>query len=294
MTRRRAVAALVLVCLIWGVSFTVIKQALAYASPLVLLGVRFALASAVIGWSLRGLRREELRGGLILGFLFWAGFVFQTVGLQYTTPSRSAFLTILSTPIVPLVQFAIDRTVPRLPTAVAIALAVAGTWLLTSPGGGGLNRGDVITLGCAVLFAGQIVAAGHFAPKIPIDRLLALELGFCAVLSLATAPVLEVPRLAPDAVFVAMILFLALTGLWSFRLQLQAQRVLSPTHTALVFTLEPVVASVTSFLVLGERFAALQLLGGALILAAVAAPALERPAPRAVTGSLPDRDRAPT
>lgn len=294
MTRRGAVAALVLVCLIWGVSFTVIKQALAYASPLVLLGARFALASAVIGWSLRGLQRHELRGGLILGLLFWAGFVFQTVGLQDTTPSRSAFLTILSTPIVPLVQFAVDRSVPRLPTAVAIGLAVAGTWLLTSPGGGGLNRGDVVTLGCAVMFAGQVVAAGHFAARIPIDRLLALQLGSCALLSLAAAPVLEAPRLTVDAAFGAMILFLALTGLWSFRLQLQAQRVLSPTHTALVFTLEPVVASVTSFLVLGERLGALQLVGGALILAAVAAPAAERSDQRPVTESLPDRDRAPT
>jgi drug/metabolite transporter (DMT)-like permease len=166
----------------------------------------------------------------------------------------------------------------------AIALAVAGTWLLTSPGdGGGLNRGDLLTIGCAVLFTGQIVAAGHYATRIPIDRLLALELGSCAVLSLLTAPVLEVPRLVLAWPFVAMMAFLAFTGLWSFRTQLRAQQVLSPTHTALVFTLEPVFATITSYLVLGERLAPLQLAGAALILAAVAAPALERPEPVGVT-----------
>lgn len=69
MTRRRAMAALVLVCLVWGVSFTVIKQALGYASPLVLLGLRFTLASAVIVGSLRGLTRDEAAGGLLLGTL---------------------------------------------------------------------------------------------------------------------------------------------------------------------------------------------------------------------------------
>jgi drug/metabolite transporter (DMT)-like permease len=283
MTRRQAVAALVVVCLVWGTSFTVIKQTLDYTSPLMLLGVRFSLATLVIAGSLRGLTRRQAAGGLVLGGLFWAGFVFQTNGLQHTTPSRSAFLTILSTPLVPVLQFLLHRTVPRGPTLAAIALAVAGTWLLTSPDGGGLNRGDLLTIGCAALFTGQIVAAGHYAARIPIDRLLALELGSCAVLSLITAPVLEVPRLVLTWPFVAMMAFLAFTGLWSFRTQLRAQQVLSPTHTALVFTLEPVFAAVTSYLVLGERLGPLQLVGAALILAAVAAPALERPEPAVVT-----------
>jgi drug/metabolite transporter (DMT)-like permease len=279
MSRRQAVAGLVLVCLVWGVSFTVTKQALGYASPLVLLGLRFTLAAGVIAGQLRGLSRAEAAGGLVLGVLFWAGFVFQTTGLEYTTPSRSAFITILSTPLVPLLQFLLHRTLPRGPTLAAIALAVAGTWLLTSPGGGaGLNRGDLLTIGCAVLFTGQIVAAGHYAPRLPIGRLLALELGSCALLSLATAPLLEGPRLELAPAFVLMIAFLAFSGLWSFRMQLRAQQVLTPTHTALVFTLEPVFASITSFLVLGERLGPVQLLGAALILTAVVAPALERPA----------------
>jgi drug/metabolite transporter (DMT)-like permease len=283
MSRRQAVLALVLVCLVWGVSFTLIKQTLAYASPLMLLGVRFTLATVVIAGSLRGLRREELVGGLVLGGLFWAGFVLQTMGLEFTTPSRSAFLTILSTPLVPVLQFAISRTLPRGSTVAAIALAVAGTWLLTSPGGdGGLNRGDLLTIGCAILFTGQIVAAGHFAARIPLDRLLALELGTCAVLSLLAAPVLETPRLVVTPAFLALIAFLAFTGLWTFRTQLRAQQVLTPTHTALVFTLEPVFAAATSFLVLDERLGPVQLAGAALILLAVAAPALERPAPVAV------------
>jgi drug/metabolite transporter (DMT)-like permease len=283
MSRRRAVLALVLVCLVWGISFTATKEALGYASPLVLLGLRFSLAAAVIAGDLRGLTRREAAGGLLLGGLFWAGFVFQTIGLQFTTPGRSAFLTILSTPLVPVLGFALHRTRPGAPTLMAIALAVIGTWLLTSPGGSaGLNRGDLLTIGCAVVFTGQIVAAGHYAARIPIGRLLALELGTCAVLSLATAPLLETPRLDPAPLLIALLAFLAFTGLWSFRTQLRAQQVLTPTHTALVFTLEPVFASLTSFLVLGERLGGVQLLGAGLILAAVAAPALERPDESAV------------
>lgn len=119
MSRRRAVLALVLVCPVWGISFTAIKQALAYTTPLVLLALRFSLATLVIAGALRGLTRSEAAGGLVLGGLFWAGFVLQTTGLQYTTPSRSAFLTILSTPLVPVLQFVVHRTVPRLPTLLA-------------------------------------------------------------------------------------------------------------------------------------------------------------------------------
>jgi drug/metabolite transporter (DMT)-like permease len=278
MTRRQAVATLVVVCLVWGVSFTATKQALGDASPLVLMGLRFGLAAALILGDLRGLTRAEAVGGLVLGVLFWAGFVFQTAGLEYTTPSRSAFLTILSTPIVPVVGFLMYRTVPRVPTVAAIVLAVTGTWLLTGPGGGGLNRGDLLTIGCAVMFAGQIVAAGHYAPRLSIGRLLALELGSCALLSLAAAPVLEAPRLDATPMLAGLVAFLGLSGLWSFRMQLRAQQVLSPTHTAIVFTLEPVFATLTSYLLLGERLGPLQLVGGAMILGAVAAPALERPA----------------
>jgi drug/metabolite transporter (DMT)-like permease len=283
-SRRRAVLALVLVCLVWGVSFTAIKQALAYTTPVTLLGLRFTIATLVVVGGLRGLTRAEAAGGLVLGGLFWAGFVLQTSGLQYTTPSRSAFLTILSTPLVPVLQFVLHRTVPRLPTLAAIGLAIVGTWLLTSPGGDGLNRGDLLTIGCAVVFTGQIVAVGHYAARVPIARLLALELGVCAVLSLLTAPLLESPRVVWTPVVVGLLAFLALSGVWSFRMQLRAQQVLSPTHTALVFTLEPVFASVTSFLVLGERLGALQLAGAALILAAVAAPALESGEPAGETG----------
>jgi drug/metabolite transporter (DMT)-like permease len=170
------------------------------------------------------------------------------------------------------------RTVPRVPTVAAIVLAVTGTWLLTGPGGGGLNRGDLLTIGCAVLFAGQIVAAGHYAPRLSINRLLALELGSCALLSFAAAPVLETPRLHGTPMLAGLVAFLGLSGLWSFRMQLRAQQVLSPTHTAIVFTLEPVFATLTSYLLLGERLGPLQLVGGAMILGAVAAPALERPA----------------
>ncbi len=278
MTRRQAVGALILVCLIWGVSFTVIKETLALVSPLVLMGLKFGLAALLLIGSFRALSRYELLGGLMLGLFFWAGIAFQTFGLDGTTPSRSAFITSLATPLVPMVYFLVYRRGPHLLTLAAVILAGIGMYLLTLPdaAGGGLNRGDLLTAGCAVMFAAQIVAAGHFSRRGEPTRLLAVELATAGALSLLLSPVLETPRVTPTLWFAAALIFLTLTGLWTFYMQLRAQQVLSPSHTALLFLLEPVFAALTSFVVLGERLGPLQWAGAALILAAMALPALER------------------
>lgn len=278
MTRRQAVFWLVLVCLVWGVSFTITKEILRLASPLVFMGLRFGLGALVLSASLRGLTREELTGGLVLGLLFWGSYAFQVPGLAETTPSRSAFITSLSTPLVPVVSFLVHRSLPRVHTLVGVVLAGIGMYFLTLPdtGGQGINRGDLLTLGCAGLFAGQIVAAGHFSRRSAPIRLLAVEMATAALLSFLLAPVLETPRLIPNGVFLTALLFLTLSGLWTFYMQLRAQQVLSPTHTALIFMLEPVFAAFTSFIVLGERLSSMQWFGAALILAAMALPGLSR------------------
>ena len=276
MTRRQAVFWLVLVCLVWGVSFTITKEILRLSSPLVFMGLRFGLGSLILLGSLRGLTRDELAGGVVLGLLFWGGFAYQTFGLAETTPSRSAFITSLSTPLVPLVTFLVHRSVPRAHILVGIVMAGVGMYFLTRPdaAGAGINRGDLLSLGCAVLFAGQIVAAGHFSRRVAPVRLLAVEMATAAALSLLLAPLLETPRLTLNGVFAAGLAFLTLSGLWTFYMQLRAQQVLSPNRTALLFMLEPVFAALTSFIVLGERLSPVQWCGAALILAAMALPPL--------------------
>jgi drug/metabolite transporter (DMT)-like permease len=274
MTRRQGIVALVFIAVVWGCCFTLIKQTLAAVSPLLFLAIRFLLASVfVLPW-LRGITRRELVGGLVLGVLFWAGFVFQTVGLVYTTPSRSAFITGLSTPLVPVAYFLVYRRAPSIAIALAVLVTGVGMYLLTRPGGtsGGINVGDVLTLACAVLFAFQIVAAGHFAPTVRPDRLLALELTATGLLSAMAAPFLETPRLALDPGTVVAIVFLSVTAAVTFYLQLGAQRVVSPALTAIIFTLEALAAAVTSWIVLNETLSAGQWTGGFLILLGAVLP----------------------
>ena len=274
MTTGRAAAGLVVVALIWGASFTVIKETLGAVSPLVLVGVRFGLATIFAAPALRGLTRRELAAGLILGVLFGGGLAFQTVGLELTTPSRSAFITGLSTPLIPLVTWGVYRTVPRPAVVVAVLLGAAGLYFLTDPAGGGPNRGDLLTLGCAALFAGHIVAAGTLSHRGAAMRLLAVQFATTALLGSIAAPLLEAPRLDWSPAVGAAILFLSASGVGTFWFQLRAQRILAPATAGLIFMLESVFATLTSWLVIGETLAPGQWAGAALIVAGMALPLL--------------------
>ena len=269
MTHHRAAIGLIVTAMIWGASFTVVKGALADITPMLFVGIRFALAVMLIALALRGLRRPELRAGLVLGLLFWGGYVFQTIGIQFTTPARSAFITALSTPLVPVVAWLVTRKRPGWRVILAVVAASVGLYHLTDPGGGGPNRGDLLTIGCAVLFAGHIVAVGRDARAgVPI-RLLGIQFAVTSLLSFLAAPLTENPHLTPSPALLFALGFLVLTAVGTFWFQLRAQQVLTPSETALIFALEPFAAVLTSYLVLGEVLTAEQWLGGLVVVGAV-------------------------
>ncbi len=265
-----------IVTLVWGVSFTVVKGALAGITPMLFVGIRFALAILLIAPVLRGITRAELRAGLVLGVLFWGGFVFQTMGIVHTTPSRSAFITALSIPLVPLVAWAAVRQRPHLAIVLGILCASAGVYLLTDPGTGGPNRGDLLTLGCAVFFAGHIVAAGSVGGAGSAMRILGVQFAVTCVLAFAAMPFTESPALTPTPGLALAIAFLAVSAVATFWFQLRAQRVVPPGETALIFALEPLFASLASWIVLGEVLSVTQWVGGALVFSAVLLAALPR------------------
>jgi len=275
MTRRGAVAALLLASLIWGVTFPLIKLVLPFVSPLVFNAARFLLATLIVFPALRGLSRQELRAGAQLGLLLVGGFTVQTIGLTLTTPSRSGFITGLYVPLVPVVAFLLHQHRPR-PTAVlSVAIAVGGMYLLTKPAevGGGLNLGDWLTLGAALLFAVHLVLVANFARAYSLTRLLSVQIVTAAVVSIALLPLDSAPHLAWTPLVVGVILFEAVfaTAI-ALRLQLAAQQALTPTHAAVIFASEPVVAAVASLLLLGERLSPLQWVGGCAILVGMVLP----------------------
>lgn len=269
MTRRRADLLLVFTCAIWGLSFPTVKVALADASPLAFVAIRFLLGALILlpGTRLRPLpSRGEWFAGLLLGALLGVGFATQAVGLAYTTASRSAFIVALSSVLAPLVAFAAVRERLSWWTVAALGLATAGIYFLTDPGAGGLNRGDWWTLITALVFGAQIVAVHELGLRFDIRRLVFIEIVVVAVGVGAAAPLLEPVRFV---VTTQSVLALAYCGVAAtavaLLLQMRAQKDLSSGRAALLFCTEPVFASLASWLWLGERLSLEQWIGGGMI-----------------------------
>jgi len=270
-TRRRADLLLITAAAVWGVSFVVVKEALASASPLLFLAARFTIATLVLApfVNLRGgFSRGELRAGLILTLLLASGFATQAYGLQYTTPARSAFIVAMSSVLAPFIAVILLRHRTGWMVVVALLLAGLGIYFLTAPDAGGLNKGDLWTLITAVVFGGHIVAVSEFSKQFDAQRLVWLQLPGTAIGSLIAALLFEQLRFDWSFSLVAALLFLSVMStvvalVWQF----QAQREMSSARASLLFCLEPVFAALTSWVFWGETFSTLQGLGAVLILA---------------------------
>ena len=272
---------LLAVTFVWGSTFVLIKNALTDITPLLFNAVRMTLAAVVLGaiyWkNLRNMQREAFWSGALVALMMYAGYEFQTSGLKLTTPSKSAFLTGLSVVLVPIALRLGWRRHINQWTVLGVVIAFAGLFFLTVPAGAGgafaltgINLGDVLTIGCAVSFAFQIVLVGQASERYGFEPIAFMQVAGAAVLMFATVPVAEHARVTWSPVVIWGILITGLLGTAAaFTVQAWAQQFTPATHTALIFLLEPVFAWGTSFVVLHERLGIRASFGAGLILAGV-------------------------
>lgn len=291
MSRRlQADLALALCALIWGATFVVVKDALAFASVFSFNAVRFTLAAIVMGVVYaRALRKSDwatLAAGALIGFFMFAGYALQTLGLKFTTPSKAAFITGAGVVMVPVLLAVFwRRRISRWAWTGAVA-ALAGLYFLTVPRSGlsALNVGDLLALGCAVMFAFHIILVAKYSPRHSVAALSFLQVATTAVLTALCLPVLAVTRWetpflhsSPSLVAAILITAVGATAL-CFSLQVWAQRYTSPTHTAILFSLEPVFAALTSLIVVHEHLSARVLAGAILVFIGILLAELKGPA----------------
>lgn len=295
----RAYLLMLFVVAVWGSTFVLIKGALADATPAAFNLVRMTLAFLVLAaayhrfW--RGIRRWQIGAGALVGACLAVGYQFQTTGLARTTPSKSAFITGLVVVLVPLFSAvpclrAPGARPPRWNAFLGAGLAFAGILLLTAPAVAArgpatamaslagllpdlssINAGDLLTLGCAIGFAFHCIALSHVSPRIGFQQLALLQVGFCAVFMALSLPLIERPQIAwTPRLAIALGIAAVLATAAAFSIQSWAQSVLPPTHTALVLTMEPVFAWITSFVVMHERLGMRPASGALMILAGIA------------------------
>ena len=269
---------LVLVTLVWGSTFVVVKNAIVAIEPLSFVALRFVLASmlllAVFARPILRSRWPVWRAGFFLGSFLLAGFILQTLGLLWTTPARAGFITGLCVVIVPMLQAILTRQRPSRPGALGIGLATVGMAVLSAPIspeeiGSGYWFGDLLVAGCAIAFAAHIVGVGHLGRgnhpgvstslQIAVAAIGATILAFTFGTGTASTPL--------DASAWVAIGYVGLVATApTFLVQNWAQRHTTATHTALIFALEPVFAALFSAQFYGEILAPRIFVGGALIL----------------------------
>ena len=279
--RMRADVALAFCSLLWGVTFVVVRNALNHISVFLFLAVRFSLAAVLMALfrpgGLRNLKKDEVFAGAALGLFMFGGYAFQTAGLQYTTPAKSGFITGSSVVFVPLLLGLFWRR--RLTTWIygGTLAAVAGLYLLTVPAEGvaRLNHGDLLTLGAAGLYAVHIILVGDYTRRHSVAALSVLQVAACAALAWVATAAASVTAWQPArfdgrwelaaAIGICAVFATAI----AFSTQLWAQQYTTASHAAIIFTLEPVVAVITSYLVIGERLNLRAVFGAACVLTGI-------------------------
>jgi drug/metabolite transporter (DMT)-like permease len=249
----------------------VIKGALEDTSPLFFVGTRFLIAALFVTPfiinKLKGFTAPVLRAGILLGIIMFIGFSTQTLGLQYTTASKSGFITGLAVVFTPILQMLIERRIPRPGNVLGIVLVVIGLYFLTSPAGASFNIGDGLTLACAFFFALYIVYIDVFSKKYSIIHLVYLQICTVMILSfLFTAGFETVQFEITGNLLFALAYTAILATVINTYLHTEYQRYTTPTRAAIIFTLEPVFAAALAFFVLHELLGFRGLLGGAIII----------------------------
>jgi drug/metabolite transporter (DMT)-like permease len=267
---------LVIVCLIWGATFILVKRALADISTLLFLTLRFTIATVVLALIFRKEFRSpklrmSLRAGLLAGLCLFSGYVLQTFGLKYTSASKTGFITGLYIPLLPLFSGLIYKKIPQLSELCGVAIAFAGMALMTIQTDlMDVNKGDLLVAGCAVVYAFHILLLGRFAGSANLGVLIVTQIATGMGVGAGTFWWAEPVRLQwTTNVWVALVVTSLLATALAFSVQTWAQRFSSPTRTALIFSMEPVFAWATSYLLAGELLSRRGTLGAVLILAGI-------------------------
>ncbi|MCS0672156.1 DMT family transporter [Cytobacillus firmus] len=273
---------LLLVAFVWGTTFVLVQNAIAFLEPFSFNGVRFFMAAFLLGGWLVIFEREQLKkinkklliSGVIMGLFLFIGYAFQTIGLLYTTSSKAGFITGLSVVMVPVFSFMLLKIKPGFNAIIGVSIATAGLYLLTMTDKVSLNIGDAYVLICAVGFALHIIFTGKYSSKYPALLLTVIQVGTVALLSGIFAfftenwqQAFETGVLFKTNVVTALIVTSLFATALAFFAQTAFQKFTTPTRVALIFAMEPVFAAAAGFMWANERLSFSALTGCLLIFA---------------------------
>jgi len=270
-SRTRAESYLLSITIIWGSTFVLTKFILEDASPFVYVAIRFIAASILFGVlffrRLRTISKDIISHGLVLGVLLFVGFMLQTIGMKFTTASKSAFITGLMVVFTPIFQLIIERKSPKIGNIIGVVLVAIGLYMLTSPKGSEFNIGDAMTLVCAVLFSIYTVYLSVYGREHDPAHLTFVQFTSTAILATIAIPFMETARLNLTSNFMLNLAYLAvMPTVVALYVMAKYQKYTTPTRSAIIYSMEPPIAAIFAFFIIGEQIGMIGVVGGILIL----------------------------
>jgi drug/metabolite transporter (DMT)-like permease len=277
------VAALLAITAIWASTFVVIKGGLDGTGPFTFVALRFGLAAFVLATifapRLRRTSVGDWQAAGVLGLWLFGGYALQTLGLQSSTASKGGFITGLAVVLVPVGVWLWKRQPPGLRYGAGALAATIGLGLLTLDGDLTPEIGDLLLLGCAVAFAGHIIALGYYARRRSIEAIIVGQVALTAGLATVAALLVEPRAPIPFASLAAAVYTALAATVLVLVLQTWAQRSVSANRTAIIFAAEPVFAAIFAVMLGGETLGLREIAGGGLIVAGMTLAVAEPDSP---------------
>ncbi len=260
------------VTIFWGSTFVIVKKSIEIMPTFAFLSLRFWLASAVLIImffpKLKKINKRVLIDGTLLGIALFLSYAFQTVALEYSKASVVGFLTGLNVVIVPIMSAWIIKKAPSIYSQMGVFLALIGVFLMSLNNNFSISLGDSLAIICAFFVSVQIIMTDKYSRQNDTYLLTTIEITVLALLSTATSLVKE-PYIIPAHFDSYLIFSLVTTSLfatvYAFIVQTTMQQYTTPTKTALIFTMEPVMAGVFGYFMGGEILSLRGYLGSFII-----------------------------
>lgn len=273
---------LFIISLLWGSTFVYSKVLLESFSISFIVAWRFTVAFAlfaIIFWKKVKFTKRLVRNGSVIGIINGLALVVQLLGLQHTTASNSAFLTTTYILFVPFIEYFVWKTKVTRGILLGIIMSVMGVYLLSFKdlSSFSMNTGDVITIGCGLLYAFQIFFISHYTKventyglvfmQFLISSLVGLiYLGYEMLFAGYTLPL----ECFSDTTIVTNLLVLSVVATFiPFSLQFYVQKYVSPTTAGVAYLMEPVFALILAVIFLSETITGQSGFGIAMIFAGV-------------------------
>ena len=274
---------LIFTTLAWGATFVITDKALNDAPPFTFNAYRFLIAFLstfiLVRNKIFNITNMEFKGALICGVFLFLGYNFQNFGLWLdSTPTTSAFITSISVVFVPLFLVISGKQKVSNNIWYSVFLALLGLFLLLDPINAGIKIGDIITFGCAICFAGHIIAQDEAVKKeINIFRFFVIQTGIVCLLSFLCSIIFEpidlLNSMQVDFWSSTLVNALLINGILAttvaIMIMVWAQKIVTASQTAIFFSLEPLFAALFSWYLIGEKLGLYAMLGGAIIISAI-------------------------